>query len=72
MRELFGIAACLVFTTNSIKLNGKCEGDPSAPDFIVEIPHPDENSANVIYLRAGNCDETTVRSKNFVEIRKIF
>ena len=68
MRELFGIAACLVLTTNSNKLNGKCEGDLSAPDLIVEIPHPDANSANVLYLKAGNCDETTVRSKTCVPI----
>ena len=76
--RLLGIVACLVLTTNSSTLNGKCEGDNSAPNLVVEIPHPDAKSAKLLHLKAGKCDEISFKEfgggsvfnefKNIVEV----
>ena len=58
--KLLGIAVgCLLFTANASKLDGRCEGDNESPNFIVEIPHPDEKTASLLYLHAGTCDQTS-------------
>ena len=57
--KLLAIIVCLISTMNSNKLNSECKGDSSAPLLVVEIPHSDSKSANLLHFQAGNCDETS-------------
>ena len=43
-----------VKSQNPHKVTSSCDDT----NLIVNIPHPDKNTANLLHLQAGNCDET--------------
>ena len=47
-----------ILTVNSKELSSRCEGDSSSPNLVIEIPHSDEKTANLLHLHAGSCDQT--------------
>ena len=49
----FKIGLLVFSVVSSQRLSSKCENDM----LILEIPYPDQHTANLLYLQAGTCDE---------------
>ena len=52
-----------VKSQNPYKVTSSCDDN----NFIVNIPHPDKNTANLLHLHAGNCDETNYGGEYFYD-----
>ena len=59
--NFLAIVVFFILTVNSSKLNSECKGDSSSPNFVIEIPHPDEKTANLLHLHSGSCDQTNFK-----------
>ena len=54
MKKFIAFVLSLIYFVKSQKLTSRCENG----NYLIEIPSPNEISSQLLYLKAGTCDQT--------------